>query len=64
MEMGEVRNIEEAMPHVVISSYEKVHVIPARFFERVASREVSFLELDDWGDILPVIIGEWLSLMD
>lgn len=58
-----VTNIESVRPHLTITGNNgKVHVIPEEFFHDIVLGNTSLKELEDFDSIMPVIIGEWLTL--
>ncbi len=57
-----VTDIDSQRPHVLIYTDDgKAHVIPLTFFDKVMAGSVSINELDDYQEIMPVIIKEWLG---
>ncbi len=57
-----VTDIESQRPHILIYTDDgKAHVIPLSFFDSVMAGNVSIKELDDYDQIMPVIIKEWLG---
>lgn len=59
--MGEVVDIEDQKPHVVIEGLNKVHCMPLSGLEKMASGELKISDTDEFDDYLPTIIQEWLD---
>lgn len=59
--MGKVIDIESMKPHIVIPVVGTVHAVPRAVFERIAKEETPITDLEDWEEIIPVIVGEWLQ---
>jgi len=50
-------------PHVVIQCYKAVHVVPVSVFDDIAGGSLDVEDLDDWKDIMKIIIKEWVMEM-
>ena len=60
--MGEIVDIEEAMPHVVvIGRNNEVHVMPRCLIIDVINRRISITDIEDWENFLPEILDDRLS---
>lgn len=53
---------EPADPHFVIQAADGIHAIPVSVFQKVISGEMSFVEIERWELLLPVIIKDWMGL--
>lgn len=56
-----VHDITEAKPHFAIDGINAVHIIPVETMQMVADRDMTFDEIEEWQDMLPTIIHEWLE---
>ena len=60
--MGEVTNIEDHRPQLNIQvAPGNVHVIPKAFFEDVVNGKRDITDLEQYKEIVPVILSEWLE---
>ena len=59
--MDSIRRLDDHRPHYVIAGVKNVHVIPAMTLAKVASGELSIKEIDEYEDILPTIVNEWMG---
>jgi hypothetical protein len=60
--MGEVLNIEEYKDHVTLYDINgAAHVVPVAFFLEVRDGKRDITELENYKNIMPSIIEEWLG---
>jgi len=60
--MGEVINLDESRPHVVIDIGDRVElVIPERYLQDVAEGRLCITDIPRWNEIFPAIVRDWLS---
>lgn len=53
--------IEADDAHVVINTNNnRVHVVPRSVFQDIADGKIPITQLDDWEEIVPVIVNDWL----
>lgn len=58
--MGDITNIFDHRPHLLIQVPGKCHRIPVAVIEDVIHKGKCITELDDWEPILKTILREWL----
>jgi len=56
-----VIKISDYKPHVSIQVGVNVHIFPLSVFEDIVSGDIEIDDIDDWRDIIPVIVGEWIN---
>ena len=56
-----IRNLDDYRPHIVIHTGTGTHVIPTSFFDDVVAGKRLITDLEQWEQITPVIIREWLE---
>lgn len=59
--MGTVISLDDNRPHIVIQGIKSVHVVPLSVFKRIETGEIDLNDVDDIGDFIPTVIGEWLN---
>lgn len=59
--MNNVIPISSLMEHMVVSTPDKVHVIPGMWFDKFVAGEVSITSLEDHEEIMRSIVSCWLA---
>lgn len=60
--MGNVVDIEEAMPHVlVVGKNNEAHIMPHQLIIDVIERRTPLTDIEDWEDFMPELIADWFS---
>ncbi len=62
--MGEVVDIEDAMPHLmVVGISNEAHIMPMATMQDVIDRKMDITDIEGYERFLPEILAEWLSLI-
>lgn len=56
-----VSQMDDHREHVVVNCEDRVHVLPKALLEDVADGELSITAIDDYEEIVRVIVAEWLE---
>lgn len=56
-----ILNLDDNRPHVVVQTDTGTHVIPMSFFDDVVAGKRLITDLEQWEQITPVIIREWME---
>ena len=59
--MSNVLHFEKSKPHVVVECGDGVHVLPVSLIEDVISGRRCLTEIEQWSDIIKVILKEYLE---
>lgn len=59
--MSNVIPLQSLMEHIVVSTPDKQHVIPAMWFDQFVSGHVGIESLDDHEEIMRSIVSCWLA---
>lgn len=56
-----VIELKDYRPHVVVQGQERTHIAPLEMFHQIAKSDLDWRDVEDGDDMIPTIIGEWLS---
>ena len=63
MIINNIIDFDSKKPHLLITSVNgDKHVIPVEVFKNIASGKLSITDIDDYNELIPTIINEWLFL--
>lgn len=56
-----VRQLDEARPHLTVNCKDAVHVIPVSLIDDVINGNVEFTDIENWQSLIKVILREWIE---
>lgn len=60
--LNRIIDFQEGLPHLTIQGVERIHVIPLSCIEKVISGTMNITDIEDYKDMLPAILKEWLEM--